>query len=71
MAEKGKEKGGKGQPKKQTIARYYNVKDGKVARKNLWCPKCGPGIFLAVHNDRHSCGKCGYTEFKKESNSQR
>ena len=66
MAEKGKEKG-KGGPKKSTIARYYTVKDGKVSRKNSWCPKCGPGIFLATHGDRTSCGKCGYTEFKKDA----
>jgi len=64
MAEKGKEKS---KAKKVTIARYYTVKDGKVARKNTWCPKCGPGIFLAVHGNRSSCGKCGYTEFKKEA----
>jgi len=68
MAEKGK---GKGAAKKDTIARYYTVKDGKVSRKNTWCPKCGPGIFLASHGDRASCGKCGYTEFKKEAGSKK
>ena len=30
------------------------------------CPKCGPGVFMATHGDRVACGKCGYTEFKKE-----
>ena len=30
------------------------------------CPKCGPGVFMAVHKDRVSCGKCGYTEFNKK-----
>ncbi|PKL59113.1 MAG: 30S ribosomal protein S27ae, partial [Methanomicrobiales archaeon HGW-Methanomicrobiales-4] len=28
-------------------------------------PRCGPGVFMGEHNDRASCGKCGYTEFKK------
>ena len=28
------------------------------------CPKCGPGVWLAEHNDRHSCGKCGYYQKK-------
>ena len=28
------------------------------------CPKCGPGIRLADHKDRFSCGKCGYFEKK-------
>ncbi len=27
------------------------------------CPKCGPGIRLALHATRLSCGKCGYTEY--------
>jgi len=26
------------------------------------CPKCGPGVFLAIHKDRVHCGKCSYTE---------
>ncbi|MBI5051549.1 30S ribosomal protein S27ae [Candidatus Micrarchaeota archaeon] len=28
------------------------------------CPKCGPGVRLAEHKDRRSCGKCGYFEKK-------
>jgi len=38
----------------------YTIKDGAVERKAV-CPKCGPGIFLAVHKDRRTCGKCGYS----------
>lgn len=60
MAKKEEKKKGK------TIAEYYNVKDGKIERKRKNCPKCGEGVFLAEHNDRVSCGKCGYTEFKKK-----
>lgn len=45
---------------------YYEVKDGKVERKRRHCPKCGQGVFLAEHGDRISCGRCGYTEFKKK-----
>jgi small subunit ribosomal protein S27Ae len=43
----------------------YDVSSGKVVRKRPVCPKCGPGVFMATHADRTSCGKCGYTEFKK------
>lgn len=50
-----------GMPKKD----YYQIKDGKLERTRRSCPKCGPGVFLAEHEDRISCGKCGYTEFKK------
>jgi small subunit ribosomal protein S27Ae len=43
----------------------YEVSGNKVSRKKPVCPKCGPGVFMASHSDRTSCGKCGYTEFKK------
>ena len=29
------------------------------------CVKCGPGVLMAAHKDRASCGKCGYTEFAR------
>jgi small subunit ribosomal protein S27Ae len=44
----------------------YEVSDGKLIRKKNTCPKCGDGVFLAEHSNRVSCGKCGYTEFKKK-----
>lgn len=44
---------------------YYKVSSDKLERLRKNCPKCGPGIFLAEHKNRTSCGKCGYTEFKK------
>lgn len=37
----------------------------KVQRKRKACPRCGAGVFLAEHENRYSCGKCGYTEFRK------
>lgn len=40
----------------------YKVEDGKVVRKGKFCPKCGPGVFLAQHEDRLTCGRCGYSE---------
>ncbi|MEL9999574.1 MAG: 30S ribosomal protein S27ae [Thermoplasmata archaeon] len=44
----------------------YEIKEGKLIRKRKSCPKCGAGVFLAEHEDRYTCGKCGYTEFKKK-----
>jgi len=41
---------------------YQKDGDG-VKRLNKTCPKCGPGMFLAKHKDRETCGSCGYTEF--------
>jgi small subunit ribosomal protein S27Ae len=45
---------------------YYTVTDGKAVLQRRSCPRCGTGVLLAEHKDRSSCGKCGYTEFKKK-----
>ena len=42
----------------------YDVKGEALTRTHKSCPKCGPGVFLAEHSDRRSCGKCGYSESK-------
>ncbi len=42
---------------------YYKIEDGKLVRTHKQCPKCGPGIFMAQHQGRQACGKCGFTEF--------
>lgn len=54
-------------PKTPRIAKkdYYKLDGGKLTRTRKHCPKCGPGVFMAEHENRVSCGKCGYTEFKK------
>jgi small subunit ribosomal protein S27Ae len=51
--------------KKVKASGLYDVSDGKALRKHQNCPRCGEGVFLAEHKDRLSCGKCGYTQFKK------
>ena len=43
----------------------YKVNGNKVERSKT-CPKCGPGMFLAIHKDRINCGNCKYTEFTKK-----
>lgn len=40
----------------------YDVSSGTLKRKQPFSPKEGPGIFLAVHKDRRTCGKSGYME---------
>ena len=44
----------------------YKVEGDSVTRTKPVCPKCGPGTFMAVHKDRTSCGRCGYTEFNNK-----
>lgn len=48
------------------IYTLYDIKGDKVERKTRFCPKCGPGVFLAAHKDRKTCGKCGYSEKNKQ-----
>jgi len=42
---------------------FYEAK-GELKRLKTSCPKCGPGVYLAGHKDRLTCGKCGYMEKK-------
>ncbi|MEM4256830.1 MAG: 30S ribosomal protein S27ae [Candidatus Diapherotrites archaeon] len=49
---------------KKKKAELYKVEDEKLVR-HKYCPKCGPGVFMAVHEKRAHCGKCGYTEFNE------
>lgn len=39
-------------------------KSFKAFKAGRSCPKCGSGVRLANHPDRHSCGRCGYFEKK-------
>ena len=40
----------------------YSIEDGKLTRKGVVCTKCGPGVFMGVHSDRMTCGRCGHSE---------
>ena len=65
MAKDEKGGGGKKEGKPKNPSRRwkkYKVEGGKVTR-GRFCPRCGPGIFLALAENRAFCGKCHYTEF--------
>ena len=49
---------------KVQVWKLYEVKDGKLARKNENCPRCGSGTFLAKYKTRKYCGKCGWSQTK-------
>jgi len=53
---------GSGENWKKAKPSKYSVEGGELVRKGTVCPKCGPGVFMAVHGDRKHCGRCGYTE---------
>ncbi len=44
---------------------HFKVEGAKVTTAKKYCPRCGPGFMMADHKDRTTCGKCGYTEFRK------
>lgn len=55
-------------PKKRERAakvKFYRLEGEKLKRLGQTCPRCGPGVFMADHGNRWTCGKCGYTDFKK------
>lgn len=46
------------------VWQFYKVEDGKLVRLRKECPRCGKGYFMAEHEDRLTCGHCGYTQWK-------
>lgn len=62
----GGDKKGKKPHKNKPTSKKYLKYDG-VTRKAKYCPRCGPGVFLADHKTRLYCGKCHYTEFASKT----
>ena len=57
-------KGKKPHKNKPTSKKYMKYKiEGNKLTKQRTCPRCGPGVFLMVSEERLYCGKCHYTEF--------
>nr|CAH7754993.1 unnamed protein product [Callosobruchus chinensis] len=49
---------------KLAVLKIYKVdENGKIHRLRRECPgeQCGAGVFIAATEDRHYCGRCGYT----------
>ena len=42
-------------------SKYAIAEDGTLVRKAEHCPVCGEGVFLGIHADRKTCGRCGYS----------
>jgi len=49
--------------REENMYKFYTIEGDKVTRNRRDCPRCGKGVFMAQHRDRHTCGKCGFTEF--------
>lgn len=54
-------------PKKEEkgMSAMYKIEGDKVARLRPTCERCGPGYFMADHQDRFTCGHCGFTRYKR------
>ncbi len=50
--------------KSYRLGKVYEISGNSIKKKNKTCPKCGPGVFMAGHKDRWTCGKCKYSERK-------
>ena len=71
MAIKSKIKGKKKHKNKPTSNKSakYKVQGDKIVSKGRSCPRCGPGIFLSLGDNRAYCGRCHFTEFDKKDSS--
>jgi ubiquitin-small subunit ribosomal protein S27Ae len=43
----------------------YKIEGDKVVRQRPTCERCGPGYFMGNHEDRYTCGHCGFTRYKR------
>jgi small subunit ribosomal protein S27Ae len=61
-AEKAKKE--KSNRQQKGVHALYKVEGGKVTRLRPTCERCGPGYFMGDHQDRYTCGHCGFTRYK-------
>ena len=65
---KEKKKGKKPHKNKPTSKKYTKYKiEGDVVKRERFCPRCGPGVFLMISQGRAYCGKCHYSEFTSKA----
>lgn len=72
MGKKGVKKGKKPHKNKPTSKKYlkYTISEDGTLKKERFCPRCGPGIFLMKAENRFYCGKCHYSEFQTGSDKK-
>ena len=47
------------------IHAMYKIENEKLTRLRPTCERCGAGYFMAKHQDRYTCGHCGFTRYKQ------
>jgi small subunit ribosomal protein S27Ae len=65
VEEKKPEKKEKPKAPKRRIQAYklYKVDGDKLTKLKKECPRCGKGYSMAEHQNRLTCGNCGYTTY--------
>ncbi|CAJ0579322.1 unnamed protein product, partial [Mesorhabditis spiculigera] len=43
---------------KLAVLKFYEVTGDGIKRLRKECQNCGGGVFMAAHNNRHTCGRC-------------
>lgn len=57
----------KKQKDEKGVHTLYKIEGDKVTRLRPTCERCGPGYFMANHQDRYTCGHCGFTRYKHQA----
>ena len=72
MGKKGVKKGKKPHKNKPTSKKYskYTIGENGIVKRERFCPRCGPGIFLMNSQNRFYCGKCHYSEFQTKQKEE-
>lgn len=54
------------------LLQYYVVEsNGKIKKLKHECVKCPVGTYMADHQDRHTCGKCGHMYYRLKADGSR
>jgi ubiquitin-small subunit ribosomal protein S27Ae len=59
------------QKREVAVYNFYKLEGDKTIRSKRDCPRCGKGVFMAEHDNRNTCGKCGFTEFPLKEHSKK
>lgn len=56
--------------KRKGVFSYYKIGENGLERLLPFCERCGSGYFMADHDDRYTCGHCGFTRYKRNEESK-
>jgi len=68
--EKEKVKTEKRKKREKGVFSLYKIENDQIVRLRPTCERCGPGYFMANHDDRYTCGHCGFTRYKPAENQK-